>query len=372
MKDPRHAQLANQLVNYSVEVQPGEVVYIELKGLETLELGKELVRAATEAGGVPFWYYNDEEISRPFVKNANEKQFERWADFHKKMMKESDCYIAIRGSSNPYDHKDVDADRNKWYSKAYWDEVHSIRVAEKKWVVLRYPNSSMAIQAEKPTEQLEEFYYQVCNFDYAKMSVAMDPLVDLMKKTDKVHIKGPGTDLTFSIKDIGAVKCDGHRNVPDGEVYSCPVKDSINGVISYNAASVHRSTLFRDIRFEIENGKIIKATCAGEDEKLNDILDTDEGSRFFGEFAIGVNPYITEPMLDTLFDEKIMGSFHLTPGQAYDGTHNGNNSAVHWDLVMIQTKEWGGGEIYFDDVLIRKNGIFVIDELKGLNPDQLK
>ena len=369
MKDPRHAQLADQLVKYSVDVQPGEVVYIELKGLETIEIGKELVRATTEAGGVPFWYYNDEDLSRGFVKNASEDQFKLWAAFHKKAMQNADCYIAIRGSSNPFDHKDVDAERMKWYAQAYWDEVHSVRVNEKKWVVLRYPNPSMAIQAEMSTEKLEDFYYQVCCFDYARMSKAMDPLHALLSKTDKVHLKGPGTDLTFSIKGIGAVKCDGHRNVPDGEVYSCPIRNSVNGTITYNAATMRNGVMFKNVRFECVEGKIAQATCDGDIVKLNEILDTDEGARYFGEFAIGVNPFINAPMLDTLFDEKIGGSFHLTPGQAYAATDNGNNSAVHWDLVCIQTPEWGGGEIWFDDVLIRKDGLFVLPELMGLNPE---
>ncbi|HRX50148.1 MAG TPA: aminopeptidase [Candidatus Krumholzibacteria bacterium] len=369
MKDPRHAQLAEQLVNYSVRVQPGEVVYIELKGLETLDLGRELIRAVTAAGGVPFWYYNDEDLSRGFVKQASEKQFKLWAAFHRKAMENSDCYIAIRGSSNPFDHKDVDAERMKWYNQAYWDEVHTRRVNHTKWVVLRYPNPSMAIQAERPTEDLEDFYFRVCCFDYQKMSKAMDPLHALMTRTDRVRITGPGTDLSFSIKDIGAVKCDGHRNVPDGEVYSCPVRDSVNGVITYNAASMRNGVLFKNVRFECKDGKIVQATCDGDDAKLNEILDTDEGARYFGEFAIGVNPFIDAPMLDTLFDEKIGGSFHLTPGQAYKATDNGNTSAVHWDLVCIQTPAWGGGEIAFDGVTIRKDGLFTLDELKPLNPE---
>jgi aminopeptidase len=259
----------------------------------------------------------------------------------------------------------------KWYSQAYWAEVHSVRVNEKKWCVLRYPNPSMAIMAQKATEPFADFYYKVCTLDYAKMSVAMDPLVELLKRTDKVELKGPGTDLTFSIKGIGAVKCDGKRNIPDGEIYSCPVRDSINGVVTYNTSTMYQGGLFRNVRVKVEKGRIVNATCTGDDQKLNAILDTDEGARYFGEFALGVNPYITEPLLDTLFDEKIGGSFHLTPGQAYDSTDNGNKSAVHWDIVCIQTPEYGGGEIWFDGVLVRKDGLFVLPELKGLNPKNL-
>jgi aminopeptidase len=369
--DMRNDKLARQLIEYSVELQPGEKIYLEIKGMESLDLGRALIRAATQAGGVPFWYYNDEDVSRHFVKHAGEEQFKTWAAFHRRIMEDVDAYIAVRGSANNFDHSDIDDERMKWYSQAYWAEVHSVRVNEKKWCVLRYPNPSMAIMAQKATEPFADFYYKVCTLDYAKMSVAMDPLVELLKRTDKVELKGPGTDLTFSIKGIGAVKCDGKRNIPDGEIYSCPVRDSINGVVTYNTSTMYQGGLFRNVRFKVEKGRIVNATCTGDDQKLNAILDTDEGARYFGEFALGVNPYITEPLLDTLFDEKIGGSFHLTPGQAYDSTDNGNKSAVHWDIVCIQTPEYGGGEIWFDGVLVRKDGLFVLPELKGLNPKNL-
>ena len=203
------------------------------------------------------------------------------------------------------------------------------------------------------------------------MSRAMDSLKALMDKTDKVRLVAQNTDLTFSIKGIPAIKCDGERNIPDGEVYTAPVRDSINGKISYNTPSEYQGFKYENISFEIENGKIVKATANNED-RINNLLDTDEGARYFGEFAIGVNPFVLEPMLDILFDEKIAGSFHLTPGMAYEDANNGNKSAIHWDLVMIQRPEYGGGEIWFDDKLIRKDGMFVIDELKCLNPENLK
>jgi aminopeptidase len=195
------------------------------------------------------------------------------------------------------------------------------------------------------------------------MSKAMDRLVKIVQKTNMVRIVGPGTDLKFSIKNIPVVKCDGTRNIPDGEVYTAPVRDSINGCISYNTPSLHDGITFEDIRFEFRNGKIVNAEC-NNTAKLNEILDTDKGARYIGEFAIGVNPFILHPMKDTLFDEKIAGSIHLTPGACYDEAPNGNNSAIHWDLVLIQRKDYGGGEIYFDDKLFRKNGKFVDKKLE--------
>jgi len=216
----------------------------------------------------------------------------------------------------------------------------------------------MAQLAETSQEAFEDFYYDVCCADYARMSRAMNGLVKLMESTDKVQIKAPGTDLTFSIKGIPIIKCDGTRNIPDGEVYTAPVRNSINGTITYNTPSLKEGSVYNNIRFKFENGKIVEASCDGSDEKLNKVLDTDPGARYIGEFALGLNPFILRPMKDTLFDEKIAGSFHLTPGQCYDIAPNGNDSAIHWDLVQIQRPEYGGGEIWFDGKLIRKNGAF--------------
>ncbi len=370
--DPRNHQLARQLIDYSVKLQPGEIIYIELKGQHALDLGKALVKAATEAGGVPFWYYNDEELSRQFIRHAGQSQFQAWGKFHRPIMESVDAYIAVRGSTNPYDLADVPPERMKWHDQAYWEEVHIPVRLKKKWCVLRYPNPAMAQLAEQPTEVFADFYYDVCCLDYARMSRAMDPLVALLERTDRVRIVGPGTDLEFSIKGIGAVKCDGGRNIPDGEVYTAPVRDSMNGVITYNAATMRSGVKFQNIRFEVKDGRIVKAGCDGDVQKLNGFLDVDEGARYFGEFALGVNPYITRPMLDTLFDEKIGGSFHLTPGNAYESAFNGNRSALHWDLVSIQTPAWGGGEIHFDGVPVRKDGLFVLPELMGLNPENLR
>jgi aminopeptidase len=369
--DPRNTKLAEQLIDYSIQLKPGEKIYIEIKGIEALELGGELIRIATLRGGVPFWYYNDESVSRNFIRNASPEQFSAWGQFHKPIMEAVDAYIGLRGPTNPFDLADVDAERMKGFNNSYWKDVHLGVRLKKRWCVMRYPNPAMAQLAQRSTEDFAEFYYRVCTLDYAKMSKAMDPLFDLMEKTDQVHIKGPGTDLRFSIKGIPTVKCDGHINIPDGEIYTAPVRDSMNGVIQYNTSTLEEGALFKNLRFEIKNGKIVNATCEGDAKKMNEILDIDEGARYFGEFAIGVNPHVTQPMLDTLFDEKIRGSFHLTPGNSYDAAPNGNHSALHWDIVCIQTPEWGGGEIHFDGKLVRKDGLFVPKELHGLNPENL-
>ncbi len=220
------------------------------------------------------------------------------------------------------------------------------------------------------SEAFEDFCLAVSTLDYARMDKAMDPLVELMARTDRVRVTAPGTDLTFSIKGIPIQKAAGTNNVPDGEVFTAPVRDSANGTIFYNTPSLEDGTTYERVRFTFKDGKIVDAD-ANEREKLLKMLDTDEGARYLGEFALGMNPLIKRPMKDTLYDEKIMGSLHLTPGRAYEDADNGNRSGVHWDLVLIQTPEWGGGEIWFDDVLVRKDGRFVLPELEGLNPENL-
>ncbi|MGN0659012.1 MAG: aminopeptidase [Emergencia sp.] len=368
--DPRDKKLADLLVNYSCALQQGENILIDYEGAECKPLIKEIIRDVYEAGGKPFVNILDSEITREVVMHCDEEQVSFMNDYQLTQMKGMDAYIAVRGGANASELADVPAEKLNLYSRLR-RPVLDYRVNETKWCILRYPGPSMAQLAGTSQEAFADFFYNVCTLDYAKMSRAMDPLVDLLNRSDRICIKGPGTDLQFSIKGIGAVKCDGRMNIPDGEVYTAPVKDSMNGVISYNTVSQEQGFTYENIRFEIENGKIVSAT-ANNTERINQLLDTDEGARYFGEFAFGVNPYVLHPMKDTLFDEKIAGSFHLTPGMCYEDAPNGNTSAVHWDLVMIQRPEYGGGEIWIDDVLVRKDGLFVLPELKGLNPENLK
>lgn len=359
MKDKRNEVLARQLIEYSVELKPGEILYLEIKGKDTLELGKEVIRIATEKGGVPFWFYNDESLIRQWMKKADEEQFKKQAEIHLELMRRADAYIALRGSDNPFDLADIPDKQIEKYNSLFYKPVHlEERVKRTKWVVLRYPNNAMAQLAQTSQEAFEDFYFDVCCADYEKMSEAQEKLHQIMSAADKVRLLAPGTDLQFSIKGINCVKCDGKRNIPDGEVFTAPVRNSVNGTIRFNTPSLYQGTVFNNIALTFKDGKIVKASADANEEKLNKVFDTDEGARYIGEFAIGVNPFILHPMKDTLFDEKIAGSFHFTPGQCYDEAYNGNKSAIHWDMVQIQRKDYGGGEIWFDGKLIRKDGIF--------------
>ena len=373
MQDIRINKLAESLVHYSCKVNKNENVLIKVYGEgEEYNLVVALIKEIYKAGANPFVWNHNPQIMRELLKDCNEGQIKLWAQTDLSLMQKMDAYIGIWGGSNNAENSSVRRENNQIYEKFYSNPVHMHeRVKNTKWVILNYPTPSMAQQASMSTDEFEDFYFKVCNLDYSKMSKAMDNLVELMEKTDKVKIVGCETDLTFSIKNIKAIKCAGEMNIPDGEVFTAPVRESVNGILSYNAPSLYNDGFtYENIKFEFKDGKIIKAT-ANDTKRINGILDTDEGARYIGEFSLGVNPYITKPMKDILFDEKIMGSFHFTPGSCYDEAPNGNKSIIHWDLVCIQTEDYGGGEIYFDDILIRKNGIFVVDSLKCLNPKNL-
>ncbi|GBD94290.1 aminopeptidase PepS [bacterium BMS3Abin05] len=370
MKDPRIDRLADIIVNYSLKLKSGEKVLIEaFDGPEMLTLS--VLRKAAEKGAIPLVSWRNNRILRDLYRHATEESMKLIGAIEKYRMKRMDAYVGIRSSENITEFSDVPDKKMKLYQKYWLKPVHlELRVAKTRWVVMRYPLPSMAQQAGMSTEAFEDFYFDVCTVDYEKMSRAMEPLKKRMETTDKVHIVGPGTDLHFSKKDIPVLKGDGTANLPDGEIFTAPVKDSVNGIISYNTPSLYHGFVFENIRLEFKKGAILKAE-ANNTEKINALLNSDKGARYIGEFALGVNPKITRPMKDTLFDEKIAGSFHFTPGAAYDETDNGNRSEIHWDLVCIQTTEYGGGEIYFDGELIRKNGLFVPEDLQGLNPENL-
>jgi aminopeptidase len=369
-KDSRIEKLAKKIINYSLDLKKDEKVLIEVIGLE-IPLAQALVRHAYLAGGIPFLSISDQTLMREILKGLTIPQADAMARWDLARMSEMQAYIGLRSGENVNEWSDIPSEKLAIYMSHYSKIVHSQqRVPHTRWCVLRYPNASMAQLSGMSIESFEDFYFDVCNLDYAKMSEAMNPLVRLMEETNQVNILGPGTDLKFLIKGLPVIKCAGRLNIPDGEIFTAPVRDSVNGKISYNTPAVYQGFTFEAIVLEFKDGKIINA-AANNTERLNSILDTDEGARYIGEFALGINPFILKPMKDTLFDEKINGSFHFTPGSSYDDCNNGNKSAIHWDLVNIQRPEYGGGEIYFDNKLVRKDGRFVPSDLQGLNPENL-
>lgn len=365
MHDPRIDALARQLVRYSTYLKKGEKVLLDLHDVPD-SIGLALIREARAKGAIPFLRLHQARLSRELMKGAEDAQYSVMAKHLLAEMKDMDAYIAIRGSHNITETSDVPAEQMGRVMK-HLRPVLDYRVMKTKWCVLRWPSASMAQQAGMSTEAFEDFYFKVCLLDYQALVPAMNALKRLMDKTDRVEITGPGTHLKFSIKDIPAIACGGNYNIPDGEVFSAPVRDSVEGHISYNTPTIYQGIGFDGIRLEFEKGKIVKAEAGAKTKALNKILDSDPGARYVGEFALGFNNEIREPMRDILFDEKIGGSFHFTPGQAYEDADNGNRSQVHWDMVNIQRQDYGGGEIRFDGKVIRKDGVFLPKSLQKLN-----
>ena len=367
--DNRLKKLAQIIVNYSLKVKQGEKVLVKISGIE-LAFMKMIVDTIYDAGGLPFVMLEDQSLERSLLMKATREQLDIQAEYERVRMEAMDCYIGITGWRNLSALSDVPAEKMELYHSTVWKKVHvDVRLA-KRWVVLRYPTAAMAQMSKMSEEAFEDWFFEACVLDYEKMSNAMNPLVDLMSKTDIVRITGPGTDLTFSIKGSFVEKADGIRNIPDGEVNTYPVIDSVEGVISYNSPGEYDGFMYSNVKLKLKNGKIIEAS-ANDTSRINNILDTDPGARYIGEFALGINPKIIKPTMENLFDEKISGSLHFTPGNCVKPGKNHNHSAIHWDLVLIQTEEYGGGEIWFDGKLVRKNGLFVLPELELLNPVNL-
>ena len=369
MTDPRYPRLAKLLIEYSTAMKKGENVLLDMIDVPD-EFVVELMRAARKVGATPLVETRHTRIGREIMLGTDARHAALVRDLELYRMKKVQAYIAIRGAANASEASDVPGERLQLYAKTL-RPVLDYRVNQTRWVVLRWPTPSMAQAANLSTEAFEDFYFNVCTMDYRGMAKAMVPLEKRMRRTDRVHIKSPGTDLTFSVKGVGAKACNGLRNIPDGECFSCPTLKSANGTIQFNTPTIYAGTKFENIRLDLEDGRVVHATGSNP-ARLNEILDTDPGARYIGEFSLGFNPYILNPMCDILFDEKIAGSLHFTPGQAYEDCGNGNKSAVHWDMVLIQRPEWGGGEVWFDDELIREDGLFVPKDLKGLNPEKLK
>ena len=371
MPDPRWDALAEILITHSTRLGAGESLLIECFDLEDGTLPRLLVQKAARRGAFPLVETKETRMTRELIRNASEAQMRLIGDCELHRMAQVQAYIGLRGARNINEMADVPLEKMALFNTHVFKPVHmECRIRRTKWCVLRLPNASMAQQAGMSTEAFENFYFDVCNLDYPKLSRALRPLVDRMEQAREVHITAPGTDLRFSIEGIPVVPCSGEMNIPDGEVFTAPVRESVEGTVQFNTPTVYQGNSFDGIRLTFRAGKIVEAQCSGGDvKKLHRILESDEGASSIGEWSLGCNPRILHPMRDILFDEKIAGSFHLTPGNAYDEADNGNRSKVHWDLVQIQRSDYGGGTIAFDGVPIRVDGRFVSRELQPLDPE---
>lgn len=366
MRDARIDKVAKQVIEYSVHLQPGEKVLIDIWD-EAFDFAQALMEAAQRAGAFPYINLQSVRLNRQMILGATEESMESWYRYENYRMEDMDAYIVVRKQHNTKEYADIPMESMKLYNKYYGLLHYGTRLVKTKWCVLRYPNSVFAQAAGMSTEKLEDFYFDTCSLNYRRMNELAEPLNDLMIRTDRIEIKAPGTDLSFSVKGTCKPCACGIFNIPCGETGMAIIPESANGVISYNQPSLFQDTLFEDIRLVLQDGIIVEAT-SNHTEKMNQILDTDANARRIGEFAMGFNPYITRSIQDTLFDEKMAMSMHFTPGN--DSVYN--PSAIHWDIVTSHAKEYGGGEIWADGVLIRKDGLFVLPELEQLNPENMK
>jgi aminopeptidase len=363
MYDPRNRDLADKIISYSTKTQPGEKVMIELFGINGIHLAQEMTRATLDAGAVPYVFVRDSDIERMLRERGTREIWSQMRDVAGlPVMKEMDVYIGVRAGENIYELSQVGTDENKAYAEEYGHPVHMReRVNNTRWCVLRYPSPAFAMNAKMPTSTFADFYYKACLLDYAELDNRMKPLHELLATGKELHLKGEGTDIKFSIEGQNWIPCSGDLNIPDGEIFSSPLLTSVNGTISY-APSVYEGKPFEFVKLTVKDG-VVTDFDSSNNAGLEQILSTDEGARRFGEFSFGTNPYIDQPMYDILFDEKIWGSNHLTLGQAYDIAPNGNQSAIHWDLVCI------GADVFLDGELIRKGRQFVHEKLTPLNPE---
>lgn len=367
-KDPRIRQLVCKVLTESIKLQPNEKIYLEFEGEQILPVMEEFIRQTVQLGGVPFYFFNDTAHHIALSQGCSEEQMFAFGQIHAQIMQQMDAYVVVRGYTNPYNKTVLTAEEQSLYNRGFMGPVHyDIRI-NKRWMVMRWPTDAAAALAKMSTAQFEDFYFNACLFDYSKFEQAARPLADLLAKTNRVSICGPDTCLNFSIEGIKPTISHGVRNLPDGEVYTAPVKDSINGTIRFNTEKIIRGEPFSNIRLEFDGGKVVDTSCSsGNIEKLHSIIYTDAGSCYVGEFAFGLNPHIAHTVGEGLFDEKIIGSIHMALGNHIPSSSNGNHSAIHEDLVMIMRPEYGGGKIFFDGQLVYEDGQFVLEELAGLN-----
>lgn len=366
-------RLARQFAVNAVRTGPGDNIWIEYKGPKARIIADACAEAVTEAGGTPLLVDSSAATLTSVIGALSPDGIETIGAEKLARMKTMQGYIRVDDDADE-EKIGLSAEQMGLYKTAL-RPMTDHRVNHTRWLVTAAPTEEFAAACGMSFPQFENFYRDVCLVDYNAMSAAVQPLKKIMTEGKKVHILSPAqeTDLTFSIEGIPAIPCTGTVNIPDGECFTAPVKDSINGTIKFGPSS-YNGQKFQFIRLTFRDGHIEDAVAENAERTamLNRMLDTDDGARYVGEFAINFNPYIKHPTGSILFDEKIDGGLHLAMGACYDDAPNGNKSAVHWDMVHIQRPDYGGGEIWIDDRLIRRDGIFVVPELEALNPENLK
>ncbi len=367
--DPRIEKAAKTILHHSVRAQTGDKVLIHAvdRGDALVEA---LVKEAYDSKLVPFVELERTDVRRAILEGATGEQLAMMAKPSADLMTQMDCYVNIDAEENSSEFSNVSQDQMSLYTQYYRSQINAAR-KNLRWVSLTYPTVGMAQNADMSLSEFSDYYFQLMGMDYDKLEAAMLPMAERMRAADQVRIVAPGTDLTVSLKGFTALIAAGEHNLPDGEIASTPVRDSMNGTISFNIPSMHNGFLFKDIKLTFKDGKVVEAE-ANDTERFLKEISLDEGCRYIGEFSMGTNPYVNNPVHDTLFDEKMWGSMHMALGACYNfpGRDNNNRSCIHWDLILNHRPEYGGGEVWLDGELVRKDGLYVPKELQCLNPDQ--
>jgi len=372
MPDPRDVKLAELLVNYSIDLKKGENVYLLTDSVETLPLFLEVYKKIISVGGYPYPHIlldphlSAEAFDYIWMKYASEEQLHHFSEIKYHEMKAMHAYIRIGGPANKQHLAGISRERialRQKVTKPILDER-----LRKKWVVTRYPTPSMAQAANMSTEDFINFYYNACLIDWQQQEQLQEKIKNVFEKGKIIRIIGENTDLRFSIEHRKVIKCYGKCkhladlgiwegcNMPDGEIYIAPVENSAEGYIKYTYPYNKEGEIISGIFFRFEHGKIVEYKAEVNQEALKIMLETDEGAKRIGEFGIGTNDGIQRFVNDVLFDEKIAGTVHVTPGNAYEGSGGLNKSAVHADIVKDLRKEYGGGEIQVDGETVQKDG----------------
>ncbi len=358
--------LATLICNVSLDLQKGEKLYISYGSLQALPLVERLITQASRKGAFVYPCLHLSSLEGKCKRLLDPANISYMKEVEEAKINYFDAFIYIKYSENDYELSSLDPVKRRKINQALAPSVDR-RANEKKWVLLNYPSILDAHKSAMSQEEFVAFSLRAMTINYEELHKKLQPLQQLMEKTDNVRITGPKTNISFSIKGMPAIACTGEKNLPDGEIYTAPLKTSVNGTITFNTPSPYQGHIYHHVSLTFSKGQIIKAISDEEPDMLTTIFNIDEGARYVGEFSLGLNPVIKKPMGDILFDEKIFGSLHFTPGAAYDDCNNGNKSAIHWDLVLIQTEAYGGGNIFFDGVLIRENGLFTLPQLQALN-----
>lgn len=367
MIDIRLARLADTIIDYSLNIQPGERVLIE-SSKNCSEMLKYMIRKIADRGAIPLVQLNETTLRASLITNGSVEQFKLMEKHQRSILSDVDVYINMLDSDNSFDMSSVPSDKRKIYQEYYFKPINfEIIIPNKRWITVEYPSVAAANRFCMNSNEFEDYFFKAVNCDYADLSRKMNKLKELMDKTKSIKISALETEFYLETGGNPAAICDGKINIPDGEIFLGPKPDSASGEIKFNTPSKYMGSIFNDLKLTFVNGKLIKAITSSNQKKLDEIVNTDEGSRFIGEFAIGTNSSITVPTNNIIFDEKICGSFHIALGASHHLSDNGNVSAIHWDIVQMLTKKYGGGSIYFDNELIQKDGIFVTEELKQLN-----